>query len=307
MSTANSLGATIEQAQDQLSNRPLRASSAGRSWIGIGVEECAGYHVEELFAPARDHAVITLCLADSPFVVQERCGKRYSGPARAGEATIMPAGCETRWRGLLPAHICMRLAPEALETAAQELGGARRGMEIINNFHAIDPALQHFGALYRLELSRAAHPAQALIMETLSTALSAHVLRQYAQLPPPNDDLPQPNMAALRRVLDYIEDNCHQPVRLVELANLSGYSRFHFSRVFKDHIGLSPMQYVERSRIERAKAFIRSAQLPIAEIALMVGFADQSHFTRRFRHHVGCTPAIYAREHAKGRLPSPLH
>ena len=81
-------------------------------------------------------------------------------------------------------------------------------------------------------------------------------------------------------------------------------SRFHFSRVFKQHLGLSPARYVERVRIEQAKALIVSAEMSLAHIAQAVGFADQSHFSRRFRFHEGRSPAQFAREQARGILPS---
>ena len=62
--------------------------------------------------------------------------------------------------------------------------------------------------------------------------------------------------------------------------------------------------YVERARIEQAKALIVSAEISLANIAQAVGFADQSHFSRRFRAHEGRTPAQFAREQASGILPS---
>ena len=62
-------------------------------------------------------------------------------------------------------------------------------------------------------------------------------------------------------------------------------------------MGLPPTRYLERLRVERAKEMIHSSDLPLVQIALAVGFADQSHFTRRFRRWVGCTPARYAREY----------
>ncbi len=305
MSEASPAGVSIEGVRAELRSRPLRASSEGRSWLGVSLDEYGTYHVEEMATDPRDHPVVTMCQANSQFVFQERGGRRFESPARVGQATIIPAGLATRWRGLLPAHLCMRLAPEMLAEVADELrGGGHRGVELANSFQVVDPILQHISATFSLELGRSEHPAQQLFMDGLATALTVHLLRSYAGHAPVAPRSADATLGAIRRALDCIEDHPHRAIRLEELARAAGVSRFHFSRLFKAHMGISPTQYVERSRINRAMALIRAAELPIAQIALAVGFADQAHFTRRFRRHVGQTPAAYAREHGRGPLPS---
>jgi AraC family transcriptional regulator len=66
--------------------------------------------------------------------------------------------------------------------------------------------------------------------------------------------------------------------------------------LFKLETGMAPGRYIENLRIERAKALIEAAELPLVEIAHQTGFSDQSHFTRRFRKAVGMTPGAYARK-----------
>lgn len=306
MSLVSAGGITIEGVRAELRSRPLRVSSEDRSWHGVALDEYASYHTEEMLADPRDHPVITICKANSPFVLQERGGGRHESPAKAGEATIIPAGLSTRWRGLLPAHLCMRLAPDMLEEVADELLVGHHGsIALINSFRVIDPVLQHFAFLFSTELGRADHPTQQLFMDSLATGLTVHLLRTYAAQGSPAERGERPRIAAIRRALDWVADNPNRAVRLEELAQAAGLSRFHFGRLFKAEVGVTPTVYVERSRIERAKGMIRTAELPIAHIAQVLGFADQAHFTRRFRVHVGQTPAAYAREHARGRLPPP--
>jgi transcriptional regulator GlxA family with amidase domain len=108
---------------------------------------------------------------------------------------------------------------------------------------------------------------------------------------------------ALAAVIDYMETHMDEPIRLSALAQLTNVSRFHFCRLFRRATGLSPMVYLERSRVERAQGLIGQGRMSLAEIALEVGFADQSHFTRRFQLHSGCTPGAFAREHSAKRLP----
>jgi AraC family transcriptional regulator len=97
----------------------------------------------------------------------------------------------------------------------------------------------------------------------------------------------------LANVIDFINDHMSEPIGLNELASAAHLSRFHFTKLFKLSTGFSPMAYLEHSRIRRAQELIRMGDLQLAEIAVAMGFADQSHFTRRFRRHVGCTPGCF--------------
>ena len=67
----------------------------------------------------------------------------------------------------------------------------------------------------------------------------------------------------------------------------------HFARLFKHATGLTPHQYVIRCRIAHAQRLVAETDLPLSEISLQVGCADQSHFTALFRTHVALTPQAY--------------
>ena len=77
------------------------------------------------------------------------------------------------------------------------------------------------------------------------------------------------------------------------LAGLVDLSPFHFSRVFKDATGMSPLQFVTRERITRAQQLIRETSLSLIEIALDVGYTSPSHFAQVFRRTVGVTPTEF--------------
>ena len=76
---------------------------------------------------------------------------------------------------------------------------------------------------------------------------------------------------------------------------MAGVSRFHFARQFRVRTGESPMGYLMRTRVERAKTRLRDSQTRVIDIAAEFGFADQSHFGRTFRRLVGMPPSAYAR------------
>jgi AraC family transcriptional regulator len=105
---------------------------------------------------------------------------------------------------------------------------------------------------------------------------------------------------ALRVAHEYIVENLGERVTLEDLAKATGLSRFHFARQFRRSMGEAPMRYVQRCRVEHAKRLIRQGELLMTEIAMSVGFYDQSHFSREFRKLVGMTPRDFARFNVKG-------
>lgn len=292
--------------QELLRNFPLKATSADRCWEGVHINEFDKVHIEDLRSPPRDHVKIGLCVGTSPFIRRETCGTVLVGPSRIGEFAILPAGRKTRYQGVAPAHLDIRLDLGKMDEMAAELRKAsERRFEFVNVPRMRDPVVEHIGAIFRAELNRAPHPAQDLLIESLAIALSAHLLRSYTNAVGIEErSTASVDVAAVRRAMAYIDDHPDRAISLQELAGAAGLSRFHFSRVFKQHLGLSPARYVERARIEQAKILIVGAGMSLAHIAQAVGFADQSHFSRRFRFHEGRTPAQFAREQARGILPS---
>lgn len=86
---------------------------------------------------------------------------------------------------------------------------------------------------------------------------------------------------------------------LSEMATGLGLSHRHFDRRFKEDTGLTPKQFLGRSRVQAGCRALRETDLPIAEIAIDLGYCDQSAFTAQFKKRMGITPARYRREFAR--------
>ncbi len=102
--------------------------------------------------------------------------------------------------------------------------------------------------------------------------------------------------AAIERAISL----CHaDPAGLLDVAKLaraSGYSRYHFSRLFAQHEGMSPARYLLRARMEEAARLLRADDaVPIKLIAQRCGFADANYFSKVFRRFFGMAPQDFRR------------
>ncbi|HEY9738451.1 MAG TPA: AraC family transcriptional regulator [Trichocoleus sp.] len=102
----------------------------------------------------------------------------------------------------------------------------------------------------------------------------------------------KPAHASVMLARDYLHAHYASDVSLETLAGIAGLSRFHFCRVFRKTLGASPSAYQTHLRIAEAKKLLIQ-ELPIAKVAAIAGFYDQSHFGRHFKRLVGVTPKRY--------------
>jgi AraC-like DNA-binding protein len=110
--------------------------------------------------------------------------------------------------------------------------------------------------------------------------------------------VPQDLLLHLRRAHDHIDRNYRLALDLDALAGIAGVSKFHFVRCFAASYGETPIRYLTRRRIERAKDLLRSANLTVTEICLAVGFSSLGSFSARFSQLVGQSPTAYRNEWA---------
>jgi AraC-like DNA-binding protein len=102
----------------------------------------------------------------------------------------------------------------------------------------------------------------------------------------------------LNRVVDYIEQHLPNRISGEDLAGQVGVSIGQLFRAFKASVGIPPLQYVTSRRLALACSLLRTTRNPLSQIALIVGFCDQSHLCRVFRHAVGVTPSAWRRSNA---------
>lgn len=107
---------------------------------------------------------------------------------------------------------------------------------------------------------------------------------------------------AVRTVRSYLDAHFDENVSLADLSALVGLSRAYLLRTFRRAVGVPPHSYLIHCRLERAKELLRAGE-PIAQVALKVGFSDQSHLHLHFKRQLNVSPGRYAKSHFLPRLP----
>ena len=97
----------------------------------------------------------------------------------------------------------------------------------------------------------------------------------------------------LNNAIDYIDENFANDITLDDAAAFSGFSKFHFSRLFKEYMNCTFYDYLIGRRIKATEILLTRDDLSITDIALQAGFSSISTFNRTFKLKKGCTPGEY--------------
>lgn len=95
------------------------------------------------------------------------------------------------------------------------------------------------------------------------------------------------------KVCNYINDHCTEEITVDQLANIAGFSRFHFARLFKQFTNVSYYDYLTQKRIEHAEKLLITPDISVTEVAMQSGFNSLSTFNRVFKNLKNCTPSEY--------------
>ena len=221
-------------------------------------------------------------------------GKVTRETRNLGDIAVIPAGISHRcnWNTDVQFMI-VAIEPTLLTQVGQDLVNPDR-IELMPHFMNEQDILTQ-GIFYALKQElECSKIGSNLLIDSLKNTLAIHLLRKYCTTQPKflnyTDGL---SKLKLKQVTDYINEHLHHDIKLIELAVIAQMSLYHFLRLFNQSMGVTPHQYILQRRIEKAKYLLQHTTLSIAEIAVSVGFCDQSHLTRYFKRIVGVTPKKY--------------
>ena len=141
--------------------------------------------------------------------------------------------------------------------------------------------------------ARASGIAYAIAMQLADDLLSWGAVRTASKRP-----------AAIERAVSLCHANPAESLDVDRLARASGYSRYHFSRLFEQHEGTSPARFVLRLRMEQASRLLRLEEGSVKLVAQRCGFSDANYFTKVFRRFFGITPRDFRRSGMFNGAPS---
>lgn len=273
----------------------VRLAQARGTWADIAVEHviwAAGPGVVgEIDEPAHQ---LLVSLHGSAGRTNVRCadGSRYSGHDFPGAVTFVPAGCHR-----VATYGGGTLSFVGLTIPADRAPLPARSTSLRPFTQESDPLLHQIARTLR---SVPADPTATLLVESASVLALTHLMQRDLTASRPGSDAPVPAPAALRDVVDFIEDNLDADLRLALLASMAGIEVHQLTRAFKRYVGRTPHRYVMHRRLERAAALLRAPDGPaIGHIAARTGMSSQSHLTTAFRREYGVTPAAYRADHRR--------
>ena len=100
----------------------------------------------------------------------------------------------------------------------------------------------------------------------------------------------------MKQVLRYIHEHIADRIDVEDLADMASITKTYFIRLFKQEFGLSPVQYINLKKVERAQLLLYTTDCSVKEVAYKLGFSDHSYFIRLFHKVAGITPQEYRRQ-----------
>ncbi|UQR62354.1 AraC family transcriptional regulator [Bradyrhizobium sp. C-145] len=249
--------------------------------------------------PSDDAYLVSLKFRDYPDC---ECWERgrcvIKADIRSGATYLYDLKRDPRYVIDKPFHSLFFYLPRsALDDIAKQSGAPRIGELAYQPGIGHDDAIvRHLGASLHHALHRP-NEANQLFVDHMMLALSAHVAQVYGGLRR-NTDLARGGLASwqMKRACERLESDLGGSLSLQQIAAEFDLSVSHFSRAFRMSTGLPPHQWLLHQRIKAAKQLLSVRDLPLAEIAISAGFANQSHFTRVFSSLVGVSPGAWRRE-----------
>lgn len=272
------------------------ASSDVRGWQNIRVIRLRS-GLNDLVVPPADSHCLLLNLGAPLRLSAHSCTREFEGKVRAGEIAIIPA--HSSWTSRSPGSnsstlLLLYFRPLFLRSAVPDFSYSTIDLRPQIGFR--NNQIRRLAMSLLQELNET-NLADRFYADSLAVGLAVQLVRRYSSLP--HVRLGRGGMAPhkLRKAIGIIEhhlaDEEEGKVALRIVARQVGMSYFHFSRVFKQSMGMSPTNYIAERRVERAKELLNETELPISEIALRSGFSSQSHFHTAFRKLAGTTPRVF--------------
>jgi AraC family transcriptional regulator len=263
-----------------------RRLASGPGWSVSDVVCTAGPHDRPF--QERHESICIAAVTDGSFQYRSTQGAAVLAPGAVllgNDGACFECGHE---HGTGDRCLSFHFAPDHLEGIVAAVPGARRLPFAVPR---LPPSLPLMSLIAAAEAAR--DDCDDAALEELALRLAGAVAAAHVQT---DWTTRRPSWRDERRVTDVlrrIEAAVHERLVLSDLAREAAMSPYHFLRTFRQVVGMTPHQFVLRTRLHRAAVRLRRAGESISAIAFEVGFEDLSTFNRRFRRVMGLSPSAY--------------
>ncbi|MFK7805419.1 MAG: helix-turn-helix domain-containing protein [Anaerolineae bacterium] len=295
---------------DRLGHLPFQptVTSSNLGWSSLRLEDYRYLPASDLKMPPMNHHIVAFHYKPPTGVLKHGCGEQSAESVMSlNDITYVPARIDNSWEfGDSQPHCLHILIEDSFfnKTALTAFDIDPVSLESVGSFQIQDARLQMMAQLFHTELYQQGQTGP-LYVESLTTALTIALLHNFTNLAHGQlkkhrrPKAPQLGKNQLRQIHALMHANLERGLSLQQMADEVALSTYHFSRLFKASMGISPNQYLLQLRLDETKRLLlQSPKQPISAIAQQTGFTDQAYLTRQFRQHFGITPARFRDQYA---------
>jgi AraC family transcriptional regulator len=292
--------AASEACEFALPRRKLLCSLAA-GWTSLLVQRFESPGTVEAFEtrPTPDQLIVVVtggcrdveCFSD---------GRWRKAVYRPGSVSLTTCGHadRLRWRSLtpVPAESLHLYIPQHFFSSVREeyqRAGAPARAHPLNSLSFSDQVISQVALSVADAIQNG---APDLYAQSAAQFLAAHLLSAQSGWPDPSQDKRSPGKLSNRRlahVLEYMNAYYAEPLSLDQLAREACVSRFHFGRLFKELVGVTPHRYLVKVRLDAAASLLNDTDLSVLDIAISCGYGSAAHFTAAFHRRFFQTPSSY--------------
>ena len=171
----------------------------------------------------------------------------------------------------------------------------RECAQVFCNFEH-DPSIHELFRQMLYEIRTAQYGSQTICQHLLEI-LILKIIRSQQLIPVSINSIRMTKECA--QIKEYLDSNYAEHITLDTLTGLTHMNKYYMEHSFTKYAGLSPIQYLNQTRLKRAQHLLKNTNYSISDIASSTGFSSQAYFTQIFRKNFNMTPVKYRQEHAK--------
>jgi AraC family transcriptional regulator len=246
--------------------------------------------------------IVVLQLKAIPFV-EQFLGKKKVSSGYYPVGAVSAINLQEEPAALLP-HPFDGLVLYVTQDALDEVAYAHRAPrveQLVWPLGAFDPVVYHLGKSFLASLEQP-HHASKIFLDQVLHALNCHLVCSYGGVTIPAAQF-RGGLSSLqmRRATELLEAHLDGKISLQQVAEVCELSVSHFARAFRQTFRKPPYKWLTERRVDKAKDLMTNSRLPLADIAVRCGFADQSSLNRSFKRIHGVTPGMWRRRTTRGR------